>query len=109
MKDSKGGEKAMTIAERNDIARKSMGVGCMLVQTIGVNALPVEKQSKLREAVEKFDEFNENNDPWHEHDFGKIIQDRVKYFWKIDDYGENYKEHGSTHRLILTIMRADEY
>lgn len=100
----------MTIAERNDGARKAMGVACMAVQTQGVNALPVDEQSKLREAVEKFDTFNENNDPYGEHDFGKIIQNGVDYFWKIDDYGEGYHHQaGITHRLVLTIMRADEY
>lgn len=99
----------MTIAERNDRARKALGVGCMLVQTSGVCALPPETQSRLREAVENFNDFNEENDPWGEHDFGVIELDGERFFWKIDDYGENFREHGATHRLVLTIMRADEY
>ena len=99
----------MTTAERNDVARKAMGVACMLIQTSGVNALPPEEQSSLREAVEKFNDFKKGNDPHGEHDFGKIDQKFVDYFWKIDDYGENYKDHGASHRLVLTIMKADEY
>lgn len=96
-------------AEINDNARKSIGVGCMLIQTEGVNALPQKKQSELREAVENFNTFTQDNDPNGEHDFGSIEKNGEKYFWKFDDYGENYKENGATHRLVLTIMRADEY
>lgn len=100
---------AKEIAQRNDNARKAMGVECMLVQTIGVENLPPGAQSRLREAVEKFNDFTQDNDPWTEHDFGKIEQDGVDYFWKIDDYGESWKESGATHRLVLTIMKAEEY
>ncbi len=96
-------------ATTNDNARKSMGLGCMLVQTQGVNALPSDKQSLLREMVEKFDTFNEGNDPYKEHDFGKVVLDGVDYFWKIDDYGTDYRANGANRRLVLTIMRADEY
>jgi len=96
-------------ATTNDNARKSMGLGCMLVQTQGVNALPPEKQSLLREMVEKFNIFTEDNDPYKEHDFGSINLDGVKYFWKIDDYGEDYRANGATRRLVLTIMEAAEY
>jgi len=99
----------MSKAKFNDQIRKALGVGCMFVQTCGVSGLPPEKQSELREKVEMFDTFTEENDPYGEHDFGKIIQDGVDYFWKIDDYGEDYKEHGATHRNILTLMTASEY
>jgi len=99
----------MTVAEKNNIARKAMGVACMLIQTQGVNMLSPEDQSRLREAVENFNDFTEDNDPYQNHDFGKIVQDEVDYFWKIDDYGPDYARHGATHRLILTILRADEY
>lgn len=104
-----------TLATRNDIARKSLGIGCMLVQTLGVNGLSVEAQSELREAVEKFNSFTEDNDPNGEHDFGSIqlgtegTADYCKYFWKIDDYGDNFRENGATHRLVLTLMEASEY
>jgi|ETNmetMinimDraft_5_1059913.scaffolds.fasta_scaffold232682_2 hypothetical protein len=36
-----------------DRARKAPGVACMFVQTQTVSALPIEKQSKLREAMEQ--------------------------------------------------------
>lgn len=98
-----------TIAKRYDHARKALGVGCMLVQTSGVSSLPEAEQSMLREAVEAYSEFGKDNDPYGEHDFGKITQNGVDYFWKIDNYGDEYRQHGLTHPLLLTIMRADEY
>ena len=98
----------MTQAEFNDNMRQALGIGCMLVQTQSVCALSDEDQSRLREAVETFDDFNEDNDPYGEHDFGKIVQDGVNYFWKIDDYGPEYIEY-APRRYILTLMRADEY
>jgi hypothetical protein len=100
---------SMTIAERNDLARKYMGVACMPVVTCGVASLPPETLTRLIEAVRNFDDFNRDNDPWKEHDFGNIKLDGRLFFWKIDDYGEDYQEQGATHPLVLTIMRAEEY
>jgi hypothetical protein len=99
----------MTIADRNDLARRYMGILCMAVVTRGVASLPPETQIRLIEAVRNFDDFNEDNDPWKEHDFGNIELDGQLFFWKIDDYGEDYQEHGTTHQLVLTIMLAEEY
>lgn len=107
--EEKEKKKELSKAEKNDAARKALGVGCEFIQTAGVNALPMEEQSALREKVEKFNDFNEDNDPYGEHDFGKIVQNAVDYFWKIDDYGEDYKANGAQHRLVLTLMQAREY
>jgi hypothetical protein len=58
--------------------------------------------------VKEFSEFNEDNDPWGEHDFGSFFYEsqelREKIFWKIDDYNgqEGYN-------LVLTVMLAEEY
>ena len=101
--------KRSAIAERNDNARRAPGTECMLVITRGVSELSREKQSVLIEAVEKYNGWDEGNDPYHEHDFGKIVYDGVDYFWKIDDYGQSYKEQGASHPIVLTVMRADEY
>ena len=48
--------------------------------------------------------FTEDNDPWHEHDFGAFEYKGEKMFWKIDDY------HGNEgYDLVLTVMLASEY
>jgi len=109
-------KRAMEISERNDRARKAIGVACMLVQTAAVNARDPEERSRLREAVEKFNgPWTQGNDPWCEHDFGVIEMFGLRWFWKFDDYSQTYpsvgelRAHGLTHWLVLTILRADEY
>jgi hypothetical protein len=108
--------KTAVIAHLNDLARRAMGVGCKLVVTPGIRALPDAVQSRIRERVELFDDFKESNDPYGEHDFGAFDQAGAgKVFWKIDYYGpdfmylsENPASTAATRR-VLTIMLAEEY
>ena len=65
--------------------------------------------------VQEFDNFTEDNDPYHEHDFGAINFKNETYFWKIDYYDLDYlclspdiSDENVTNR-VLTIMRGDEY
>lgn len=62
--------------------------------------------------VRDFTEFNEDNDPYSEHDFGSfgrrdkdILEDRLLR-WSIE--GLVWSAKSDCHR-VLTIMRADEY
>lgn len=103
------------IAELNDLARTAMGIASRLIQTPGINALPLPDQSRIREKVETFDAFTEGNNPHGERDFGSFDHDGQKIFWKIDYYDQNY-EYGSEDpsdtaqtRRVLTIMLAEEY
>lgn len=103
------------IAELNDLCRKFMGVTCRLVHTFGINALPDLDKAEIHKKVELFDDFNEENDPYGEHDFGAIEHNGEKIFWKIDYYdpelrfgSENPADPSRTAR-VLTIMLANEY
>jgi hypothetical protein len=103
------------IAELNDLCRKAMGVGGKLFQTQGIDALPEDMQSAIREKVEKFDAFTEDNNPHGERDFGSFDHDGQRIFWKIDYYdrtltrgSENPADPKQTVR-VLTIMLASEY
>jgi Protein of unknown function (DUF3768) len=102
------------IAELNDLCRKAIGVAGKLVMTEGIAALPAETQSAIREKVETFDDFNEDNDPYNEHDFGAFEHEGERIFWKIDYYGPDMM-HGSEDPSnprtvrVLKIMLADEY
>ncbi len=103
------------IAELNDLCRKSSGVTCRLVQTFGINALPENDQSAIREKVELFNDFTEANDPYGEHDFGAIDHNDQRIYWKIDYYDTDLKygsedptDPAQTAR-VLTIMLANEY
>lgn len=83
--------------------------------TAAVSALKHEDQIELLKEVCCFEDFNEDNDPYGEHDFGAIDFKGEKYFFKIDYYDRNYQGHtqdASDPKLtnrVMTIMRADEY
>ena len=103
------------IAALNDLCRTAMGVAGRLIQTAGVNALPVADQSAIREAVERFDDFTPDNDPYGERDFGAVDRGGQKIFWKIDYYDTSLS-HGSDDpsdpsrtTRVLTIMLASEW
>ena len=124
-------EKTVRIARLNDLARSAMGVACTAVATVGFRSLPEADQSCVRELIETFDVFDEDNDPHGERDFGTIYQlsdggwpterprlreeEREHVFWKIDYYdramrfaSEDAADPAITRR-VLTIMLSDEY
>lgn len=103
------------IRKLNDLARTAMGVASVVNQTTGIKALDPRDQSRIREKVELFRDFNPGNDPHQEHDFGSFEHDGNKIMWKIDYYDRNL-EYGSEHpedpgqtKRVLTIMLAEEY
>lgn len=102
-------EAATRIAKLNDKFR-SMEVNVTL--TRGVTQAVGDLVGLLK-AVEQFDEFNEDNDPHGEHDFGSLEWDGEKIFWKIDyfdktfTYGEDPLSPNC--RRVLTVMLASEY
>ena len=104
-------ETAARIAELNDQHRKS---GRFII-TQGVAALAPDQQLALARLVTEFSDFSEDNAPYHEHDFGAVDLDGVRYFFKIDYYGKQgdmgsiCPEDPSLTKRVLTVMRADEY
>jgi hypothetical protein len=108
-------EKTTAIAMLNDLARTAMGVASRLRQTDGINAFEAYDQSRIRELVETFDAFNEDNDPYGERDFGSFNYAGKVIFWKIDyfdkslEYGSEHPEDPRQTTRVLTIMLAEEY
>jgi len=103
----------ITIAALNDRFRHTFWGGKVMM-TSGVQALPEETRVKLFAAVQSFDNFKPRNDPYGEHDFGKVVIDGQTFFWKIDYYdltmqygSENHADPAITTR-VLTIMFAEE-
>lgn len=97
-----------TIAELNDEFRQS---GRDLFITPGVQALP--DIYGLIHAVQTFDTFTPDNDPYGEHDFGAIDWHNEKTYFKIDYYDQKL-EYGEDAlspdcRRILTVLLASEY
>lgn len=103
------------VRDLNDaFRRQGLGRGTVLV-TEGISAQGQDFVAKVVDAVQQFDTFGEDNDPWGEHDFGAIDMGDQKVFWKIDPYDLELRAHSPnaanpavTHR-VLTIMLASEY
>ena len=124
-------EQRARIARLNDVARRAMGVACTAVATVGFRSLPESDQSRVRELIETYDAFDEDNDPHGERDFGCVYQlgdgqwtterlrvrddERERVFWKFDYYDRNLRfgsedaANPTITRRVLTIMLADEY
>jgi Protein of unknown function (DUF3768) len=104
----------MTIAEQNDAFRRSF-IGGQVFITRGISALPLNAQAAITDRVRCFEEFEESNDPYGEHDFGSFEYSGQTIFWKIDCYDTKLKwgspdpADPSVTRRVLTILLAEEY
>ncbi len=62
-----------------------------------------------------FSDFDDDNDPHGEHDFGVVEMRGYKCFWKIDYYDADSEmlspdpADPDVTRRVLTVMLADEY
>src|SRR5258708_7330665 len=63
--------------------------------------------------MRSFNTFNEDNDPWGEHDFGGFVWEGKRVFWKIDYCDSQFRHWKDPLSLeckrVLTIMLAAEY
>jgi Protein of unknown function (DUF3768) len=96
------------IAQLNDAFRRS---GQDVMVTPGVQALP--DMLGLIQAVQRFDRFTTDNDPYGEHDFGSIVWHTEKTYWKIDYYDQalqyGHDPLSPECRRVLTVLLASEY
>ena len=100
------------IRKLNDEARKTLS-NCRVMITRGVQDL--DNLDNILKAVREFDTFTVDDDPYSEHDFGKIEINGETIFWKFDYYDLKYiyaspdaADESVTVR-VLTIMLASEY
>ena len=103
------------IADLNDALRTTFKGGDV-VMTQSVAQLEEAIKYKLMQAVQSFDEFTEDNDPYKEHDFWSVDLAWTQYFWKIDYYSKQDENRGSENpwdpevtRRVMTILEASEY
>lgn len=104
-------ETAIKIQKLNDAFRKKLS---NVILTKGIYSLAEIVQKRLIGKVIDFDDFNEDNDPYGEHDFWIIKMDWKKFYWKIDYYDKDRK-YGSPDpsneketTRVLTILLAEE-
>jgi hypothetical protein len=98
----------------NDHARHSL-TDCRVLVTPGVTALGSAALQIILHQIQTYDEFTEANDPYGEHDFGRITHQGCEIFWKWDYYDLDCSMHSldasdpSITQRVLTIMLAEEY
>ena len=102
------------IRSLNDQFRASF-TGGTVVLTVGIIDLGAQSQRLILQEIQNFSNFEEANDPYREHDFGCVMIEGHKIFWKIDYYdhsltcgSEDPADPNATHR-VLTVMLANEY
>ena len=98
----------------NDEARMQL-TGGVAFATPGISALPADDQAAILRCVLEFDDFDAENDPYGEHDFGAFDHKGDRIYWKIDCYDLQMKG-GSPDpadprvtKRSLTIILASEY
>ncbi|MCQ1573470.1 DUF3768 domain-containing protein [Neorhizobium galegae] len=98
----------------NDRLRQKF-IGGRIMLTTGVQALDDEDRRKLLAMVQNFDQFAPGNDPYGEHDFGRVNVGGAGYFWKIEYYDFDLESASpdpadeTVTTRVITIMREDEY
>jgi hypothetical protein len=102
------------IREVNDLLRRT-SIGRRVMITIGVDPLNDEDKEAVIAKVRWFDQFEPDDYPHGEHDFGSFEHSGVKYFFKMDYYapdmasGSEDPSDPAKTRRVFTIMRADGY
>lgn len=102
------------IAILNNKFRKSL-IGGEVLLSAGISAMSLEDKANIISLVQNFDDFNENNDPYKEHDCASFDYKGNKILWKIDYYDLNHKYMSEdpanpdiTNR-VLSILLAEEW
>lgn len=103
------------IAKKNDALRRAFTntPHFRVTQTPGVAHSKYAVQ--IYQVVAHFSDFEEDNDPYGEHDFGSFEIDGVEYYFKIDYYADDSFTFGAEDPLdentvrVMTIGRLDEY
>lgn len=103
-----------TIAKQNDDFRTNFSKGTLCL-TCSIRALGKACVAEIISKVRLFNNFNENNDPYGEHDFGAFNYGGRKIFFKIDNYDREFLylspdvTNPKLTNKVLTVMLAEEY
>ena len=112
-KEDKNAKRAK-IRALNDAFRKTFWGGRVMM-TAGVAALEAPVRNAVVEKIKFFEAFDDDNDPWGEHDFVSVEHDGQTYFAKIDYYDRKLEAHSEDAAdpektcRVMTIMLAEEH
>jgi hypothetical protein len=94
---------------------RSTFIGGRVVMSAGVATLSLGVEARVFIHVQRFADFNADNDPHGEHDFGSFEVAGEKFFWKIEYHdsdmifgSEDPSDPEKTTR-VLTVMFSEEY
>lgn len=105
---------ALSIQKLNDALRIHR-IGGTIVITPGIAGLGPSAVNQIMAAITNFDGFNEDNDPYAEHDCAVMTVNGVKVIWKINYFDLSRTYHSpnpadlNVTSRVMTVMRADEY
>ena len=112
-KDDAGARRAK-IRALNDALRTTFRGG-LVMMTAGVAALEKEVQQAVFRKIQAFTAFDDDNDPWGEHDFVSVEYEGQTFFAKISYYDRHLKAHSEDETdanktcRVMTIMLAEEH
>lgn len=109
-------DKKLRIRKLNDQLR-CRRIGGRIMITRALRHMGSDFVDRALLAVAAFDDFNQGNDPYGEHDFGAVTVDDVQLYWKIDYYDATSSEgYGSPDpsdpavtTRVMTVMLAADY
>ena len=102
------------VRDLNDTLRRSL-TGGRVMMSRGVEALGYDNIAKILGLVRTYDSFQAGDDPYQEHDFGKVDHDGRTVFWKIDYFdrqlicGSDDPSDPAVTTRVLTILLAEEW
>ncbi|MEI6986985.1 MAG: DUF3768 domain-containing protein [Rhodospirillaceae bacterium] len=102
------------IRQLNDQFRQT-GRGGRIMLTSGIQALGQQAIMEIMAKIREFDKFTKDNDPYLEHDFGKIEHNGESIFWKMSyydramEFGSNDPSDPTVTMRVMTMMLAEEY
>ena len=102
------------IATLNDNFKKNF-IGGEVLLSAGIAAMSSEDKANIVSMVQNFNDFNDDNDVYGEHDFLSIDYKGNKIFAKIDYYDLNYEfmsenpANPDITNRVLTILLSCEY
>ncbi len=108
-------ERRARIAALNDQLRRPPYIGGRIFVTRGIKELGLAAIDPIMDAVGAFDDFNDQNDPRDEHDFGAVAILGHQVFFKFHYYDRSLSKAAvdpadqQTCVRVMTIMLAEEY